>query len=154
MKSHTSRRPFERESSPVSAQKHRSGVDIEDEGIDRIHKFTLYETATRFYMVGINLAETRFRILKIDRTSESGELSITEDDMIYSKREMVHLLDAIDDGNKSTGGLKLKCSAWALLGFIRFTGAYHMLLVTKRESSGYGSVVTTFIKSMEQSLSP
>ncbi|KAJ5140077.1 Polyphosphoinositide phosphatase [Penicillium atrosanguineum] len=123
---------FERESSPVSAQKRRSGVDIEDEGINRIHKFTLYETATRFYMVGINLAETRFRILKIDRTSESGELSITEDDMIYSKREMVHLLDAIDDGNKSTGGLKLKCSAWALLGFIRFTGAYYMLLVTKR----------------------
>ncbi|KAJ5218889.1 Polyphosphoinositide phosphatase [Penicillium cinerascens] len=123
---------FERESSPVFAQKHRSGVDTEDEGINRIHKFTLYETATRFYMVGINLAETRFRILKIDRTSESGELSITEDDMIYTKREMVHLLDAIDDGNKSSGGLRLKCSAWALLGFIRFTGAYYMLLATKR----------------------
>ena len=123
---------FERESSPSSAQKHRSGMDNEDEGINRMHKFTVYETATRFYMVGINLAETRFRILKIDRTSESDELSIIEDDMIYSKREMVQLLDAIDDGNKSSGGLNQKCSAWALLGFIRFTGAYYMLLVTKR----------------------
>lgn len=123
---------FERESSPTSAQKHRSGSDVEDEGINRMHKFTLYETATRFYMVGINLAETRFRILKIDRTSESGELSITEDDMVYTKREMVQLLDAIDDGNRSSGGLNQKCSAWALLGFIRFTGAYYMLLVTKR----------------------
>jgi hypothetical protein len=107
-------------------------VDAEDEGINRMHKFTLYETATRFYMVGINLPETRFRILKLDRTSESGELSIIEDDMVYTKREMVQLLDAIDDGNKSSGGLKQKCSAWALLGFVRFTGAYYMLLVTKR----------------------
>ncbi|KAJ5227372.1 Polyphosphoinositide phosphatase [Penicillium citrinum] len=123
---------FERESSPISAQKHRSGVDLEDEGLNRMHKFTLYETATRFYIVGINLAETRFRILKIDRTSETGELSVTEDDMVYTKREMVQLLDAIDDGNKSSGGLKQKTSAWALLGFIRFTGAYYMLLVTKR----------------------
>jgi hypothetical protein len=123
---------FERESSPTFAQKHRSGVDAEDEGINRMHKFTLYETATRFYMVGINLSETHFRILKIDRTSESGELSITEDDMVYTKREMVQLLDAIDDGNKSSGGLKQRCSAWALLGFVRFTGAYYMLLVTKR----------------------
>ncbi|KAJ5356815.1 hypothetical protein N7517_011424 [Penicillium concentricum] len=124
---------FEREASPTFAQKHRSALDnLEDEGINRMHKFTLYETATRFYMVGINLAETRFRILKIDRTSESGELSIIEDDMVYNKREMVQLLDAIDDGNKSSGGLNQKCSAWALLGFIRFTGAYYMLLVTKR----------------------
>ncbi|KAJ6148350.1 hypothetical protein N7497_010332 [Penicillium chrysogenum] len=124
---------FEREASPTFAQKHRSASDnSEDEGINRMHKFTLYETATRFYMVGINLAETRFRILKIDRTSDSGELNITEDDMVYNKREMVQLLDAIDDGNKSSGGLKQKCSAWALLGFIRFTGAYYMLLVTKR----------------------
>ncbi|KAJ5672199.1 Polyphosphoinositide phosphatase [Penicillium longicatenatum] len=119
---------FERES-PTSAQKHRLGLEGEDE-ITRLHKFTLYETATRFYMVGINLSETRFRILKIDRTAD--ELSIIEDDVIYTKREMVQLLDAIDDGNKSTGGLNQKCSAWALLGFIQFTGAYYMLLVTKR----------------------
>lgn len=123
---------FERESSPTSAQKHRFGLDSEDDDISHMHKFTLYETATRFYMVGINMAETRFRILKIDRTSESGDLGITEDDMVYTKREMVQLLDAIDDGNKSSGGLKQKSSAWALLGFIRFTGPYYMLLVTKR----------------------
>ncbi|KAJ5239244.1 Polyphosphoinositide phosphatase [Penicillium chermesinum] len=123
---------FERESSPTSAQKHRFGLDTEEDDVSRMHKFTLYETATRYYMVGINMAETRFRILKIDRTSESGDLGIIEDDMIYTKREMVQLLDAIDDGNKSSGGLKQKSSAWALLGFIRFTGPYYMLLVTKR----------------------
>jgi hypothetical protein len=38
---------------------------------------------------------TRFRILKIDRTSDSGELNITEDDMVYNKREMVQLLGSM-----------------------------------------------------------
>ena len=45
---------------------------------------------------------------------------------------MNQLLNAIDDGNKGTGGMKLKCSAWGLLGFVRFTEAYYMLLITKR----------------------
>ncbi|PWY87067.1 polyphosphoinositide phosphatase Fig4 [Aspergillus sclerotioniger CBS 115572] len=125
---------FERDSTPTSAQKqHSAFFDAgEEEGINRMHKFSLYETATRFYMVGMDLTDTRFKILKIDRTSESGDLSVSEDDIVYSKREMSQLLDTIDDGNKSSGGLNLKCSAWALLGFIRFTDAYYMLLVTKR----------------------
>ncbi|KAL4931950.1 phosphatidylinositol-3,5-bisphosphate 5-phosphatase [Aspergillus undulatus] len=125
---------FERDSRPTSAQKQRL-VYLDtggDEGSYRMHKFSLYETATRFYMVGMDLSDTRFRILKIDRTSESENLSIIEDDIVYTKRQMSQLLDAIDDGNKSSGGLKLKCSAWAILGFVRFTGAYYMLLVTKR----------------------
>ncbi|EAW14517.1 phosphatidylinositol-3,5-bisphosphate 5-phosphatase [Aspergillus clavatus NRRL 1] len=124
---------FERDSSPTFAQKHRSAFfDLGEESINRVHKISLYETATRFYMVGMDLSDTRFRILKMDRTSETDDLNIAEDDIVYTKREMSQLLDAIDDGNKSTGGLKLRCSAWALLGFIRFTDAYYMLLVTKR----------------------
>ncbi|KAL3467766.1 SacI homology domain-containing protein [Aspergillus heterothallicus] len=125
---------FERDSQPTSARKQRQ-VYLDtggEDGITRMHKFSLYETATWFYMVGMDLSDTRFRILKIDRTSETDDLNIIEDDIVYTKREMSQLLDAIDDGNKSSGGLKLKCSAWALLGFIRFTGAYYMLLVTKR----------------------
>lgn len=125
---------FERDTAPTSAQKHRSVYyDPGEEAMNRMHKFSLYETATRFYMVGMDLSDTHFRILKIDRTSEDGdELGIAEDNIVYTKRQMSQLLDAIDDGNKSSGGLKLKCSAWALLGFIRFTGAFYMLLVTKR----------------------
>ncbi|KKK19164.1 hypothetical protein P175DRAFT_0487572 [Aspergillus ochraceoroseus IBT 24754] len=125
---------FERDSRPTSAQKQRQ-VYLDtggEDGINRMHKFSLYETATWFYLVGMDLSDTRFRILKIDRTSETDDLNIVEDDIVYTKREMSQLLDAIDDGNKSSGGLKLKCSAWALLGFIRFTGAYYMLMVTKR----------------------
>lgn len=126
---------FERDTKPTAAQKHRSVFydPGAEESMNRMHKFSVYETSTRFYIIGMDLSDTRFRILKIDRTSQAGdELSIAEDDIVYSKRQMSQLLDAIDDGNKSSGGLKLKCSAWALLGFIRFTGAYYMLLVTKR----------------------
>ena len=106
--------------------------NAKEEGIVRMHKFSLYETATRYYMVGMDLLDARFKILKIERAPDSDDLSIAEDDIIYTKREMSQLLDAINDGNKSSGGLKLKCSAWGLLGFIKFTGAYYMLLVTKR----------------------
>jgi hypothetical protein len=126
---------FDRTGSPVHlSQKTKSSVyeKLSEEGVVRMHKFSLYETATRYYMVGVDLLDTRFRLLKIDRMAESDALSLAEDDIVYTKQEMSQLLDAIDDGNKSSGGLKLKCSAWALLGFIRFTGAYYMLLVTKR----------------------
>ncbi|KAL2011287.1 hypothetical protein VTN00DRAFT_4005 [Thermoascus crustaceus] len=126
---------FERDLSPTTSTQNTRAASYEnvaEEGISRMHKFTLYETSTRYYMVGMDLTDTRFRILKIDRTSDSEDLSITEDEMVYTKREMNQLLDAVDGGNKSSGGLKLKCSCWGLLGFIRFTGAYYMLLVTKR----------------------
>ena len=101
-----------------------------EDGFKQMHKLSVYETVSRFYVVGADMSDSRFRILKIDR--EVDELSITEDDIVYSKGEMSQLLDAINAGNKSSGGLKVNCNALALLGFIRFTGAYYMLLVTKR----------------------
>ncbi|PGH36007.1 mannosyl-oligosaccharide alpha-1,2-mannosidase [[Emmonsia] crescens] len=126
---------FERTSSPsTGAQRSRHFLDgkVGDDWVSRMHKFSLYETSTRYYMVGMDLLEQRFRILKIERTSELDDLSISEDDTVYTKSEMNQLLDAVDDGNKSSGGLKLRCSSWGLLGFIRFTGPYYMLLVTRR----------------------
>ena len=121
-------------SSPLPSARSRTAQqeNAKEEGIVRMHKFSLYETATKYYLVGMDLLDTRFRILKIERTPDSDNLRIAEDDMIYSKREMSRLLDTINDGNKSSGGLKSKCSTWGLLGFIKFTGAYYMLLVTKR----------------------
>lgn len=108
--------------------------DKDFDGVRRMHKFTLYETVTRFYIVGSDLLDSRFRILKIDRTAEVGDLSITEDEVIYTREETSRLLATIEDGNKSTGGLKHRCPFWGLLGFVRFTGAYYMLLITKRSN--------------------
>ena len=128
-------KPFERTTSPGSDMKRNKGAQYEkvgDQGVCKMHKFSLYETATRYYIVGADVMDKRFRILKIDRTSDTGTLSIAEDDIVYTKKEMSQLLNAVDDGNKATGGIKLRCSTWGLLGFIRFTGAYYMLIITKR----------------------
>jgi len=105
---------------------------VGEEGICKMHKFSLYETASRYYLVGGDVTDRRFRILKIERTGDSEELSIAEDDIVYTKKETNELLNAVDDGNRASGGLKLKCTTWGLLGFIRFTGAFYMLVITKR----------------------
>lgn len=128
-------KPFQRTTSPNSDMKRNKGAEYEkvgDQGVCQMHKYSLYETATRYYIVGADVMDRRFRILKIDRTADVGSLSIAEDEIVYTKKEMSQLLNAIDDGNKSTGGMKLRCSTWGLLGFIRFTGCYYMLLITKR----------------------
>ena len=126
---------FDRSASPAAKVLRNPGAaykKVGEDGSCKMHKFSLYETVSRYYIVGGDISDKRFRILKIDRTADSGDLSIAEDDIIYTKIEMNQLLNAIDDGNKGTGGMRLKCSMWGLLGFIRFTGAYYMLLITKR----------------------
>lgn len=126
---------FQRSASPSSAMHRTKDVEyhkVGEEGACKMHRFSLYETASRFYLVGGDIVDQKFRILKIDRTVELGDLSISEDGIVYTKVEMNRLLNTVDDGNKSSGGLKLRCSTWGLLGFIRFTGAYYMLIITKR----------------------
>jgi phosphatidylinositol 3,5-bisphosphate 5-phosphatase len=126
---------FERSTFPDPALHRNKGAVVEkvgERGVLRMHKFSLYETGTKFYIVGADLLDQHFRILQIDRTSQPGELDVTEDDIVYSKKETNQILNAVDEAHKTSGGLKLKCSTWGLLGFARFTGAYYMLFVTKR----------------------
>ncbi|KAF1942984.1 polyphosphoinositide phosphatase [Clathrospora elynae] len=125
---------FQRPSTPSTVHKMKGATyqNVGEGGIKRMHKFSLYETSTRFYLVGADITDRQYRVLKIDRTAAPGHLSIFEDDIVYNRRELRQLLDTITDGNKATGGLKLKCSTWGLLGFIRFTEAYYMLLISKR----------------------
>ncbi|RPB29412.1 hypothetical protein L211DRAFT_864066 [Terfezia boudieri ATCC MYA-4762] len=127
-------KPFDRSDKRHFASTHGAKKEIfeKDEGIRRMYKFTLYETTMRYYIVGSDLQDSRFRILKIDRTAEMGDLSIIEDEVEYTRDEMSRLLATIEDGNIINGGLKHRCPFWGLLGFIRFTGAYYMLLITKR----------------------
>lgn len=134
--------PFVRTSSPDSSAARvpaTAGVDdYNDKTPDRLtykmHKFSLYETASRYYIVGVDVSERWYRILKIDRTSHGAELNMTDDKIVYSLKQMNQLLDTIDDGNKGTGGIKLRCTTWGLLGFIKFTGPYYMLLITKKST--------------------
>ncbi|MCJ1339813.1 phosphatidylinositol-3,5-bisphosphate 5-phosphatase [Bachmanniomyces sp. S44760] len=126
---------FDRTASPTSAKMRNKGAEYEkvgETGVCKMHRYSLYETASRYYLVGGDVMDRKYRILKIDRTVDSGGLLVSEDEIVYTKKEMNQLLNAVDDGNKSTGGLKLRCTTWGLLGFIKFTGAFYMLLITKR----------------------
>lgn len=106
-----------------------------DDGFHQMHHFTLYETATRYYVVGCDVSEKHHRILKIARSVDNdGELSIVDDKTVYTQKEMKQLLDMIDNGNKPRGGIRLRCTMWGILGFIRFTGPYYMHIITKKST--------------------
>jgi hypothetical protein len=64
----------------------------------------LYEMKNRFYIIASNALETRHRITRIDRTSQD-ELTVVEDETLYSGKRMGELLRTLDDGNRAQGGL-------------------------------------------------
>ncbi|XP_055889530.1 polyphosphoinositide phosphatase-like [Biomphalaria glabrata] len=105
-----------------------------------IQKLVLYETKARYYIVGSNKTETRFRVLKIDRT-EPKELVIHDDKVEYNRNEIRSVLSMIDGGNKTkkqgsgSNGLAKNISAFGLAGFVRFLEGYYMILITKRKKA-------------------
>ncbi|KAL9969462.1 hypothetical protein ACROYT_G021682 [Oculina patagonica] len=103
-------------------------------------RIVLYETKARFFLVGSNNAETRFRVLKIDRT-EPYELVFFDDKVEYSQRQIKDLLSMINAGNlpnknrpyESTNrGLHRSISAYGIVGFVRFLEGYYIILITER----------------------
>ncbi|XP_059486808.1 polyphosphoinositide phosphatase isoform X2 [Neocloeon triangulifer] len=106
--------------------------------ISPIQKIALYETKSRFYLLGSNNSQTRCRVLKIDRM-EPKALNITDDNILYSKDQIKDLVNMIDSGNRSktgqrsTGsGICKVVSAFGIVGFIRFLEGYYIILITKR----------------------
>ncbi|XP_076466433.1 polyphosphoinositide phosphatase-like isoform X2 [Babylonia areolata] len=106
--------------------------------INWMQKLVLYETKARFYIVGSNKIESRFRVLKIDRT-EPRELVISDDKAEYSRTEIRSVLSMIDGGNKSkraaqgSVGLSKTTSAFGIAGFVRFLEGPYIILITKRK---------------------
>ncbi|KAF9616130.1 hypothetical protein IFM89_028596 [Coptis chinensis] len=100
-----------------------------------LQKFRLYETRSKFYMVGRDKSRTLWRVLKIDRLDPT-ELNIREDSTTYSEGECYDLLKRIHEGNMSTGGLKFVTTCYGIVGFIKFLGPYYMLVITKRRQIG------------------
>ena len=96
------------------------------------NKFILYENKLRFYIVVSNAADSRHKIIKIDRTTQGEELNVIEDDATYSGKQMTAMLKMLDDGNRSSGGLGRGRVFFGIAGFIRFTAGWYMVLVSKR----------------------
>ncbi|XP_015184747.1 PREDICTED: polyphosphoinositide phosphatase isoform X2 [Polistes dominula] len=106
--------------------------------ISSIQKIALYETKSRFYLMGSNNTLTRFRVLKIDRM-EPRELFVVDDKREYTQDEIQDLVNMIDMGNRTRigqrnniGGVARVVSAFGIVGFIRFLEGYYIILVTKR----------------------
>ena len=112
------------------------------------NKFILYENRSRFYVVASNTSDSLHRIIKIDRTAQD-ELVVIEDEAVYSGRQMTAMLKMLEDGNKASGGLgrpkvffgiigtrpfldRMMAHGSRLIGFVRFTAGWYMILITKR----------------------
>ena len=68
------------------------------------NKFILYENRLRYFVIASNTTDSRHRIIKIDRTSQD-ELSVFEDEAVYTGKQMSAMLKMLEDGNRSSGGL-------------------------------------------------
>ncbi|KAI0063033.1 hypothetical protein BV25DRAFT_1803057 [Artomyces pyxidatus] len=95
------------------------------------NKFITYENRLRFYIVASNTSDSLHRIVKIDRTSQD-ELVVIEDEAVYTGRQMTAMLKMLEDGNKASGGLGKPKVFFGLVGFMKFTAGWYMLLITKR----------------------
>lgn len=105
--------------------------------ISCVQKLVLYETRARYFLVGSNHAETKHRVLKIDRT-EPKDLVVIDDRHVYSQQEIQELLSRLDMGNrtkmgqKGLSGLSKIVSAFGIVGFVRFLEGYYIVFITKR----------------------
>ena len=88
-------------------------------------------------MVGSNVDEEHFRVLKIDR-NEPRELVLHDDGTVYTKAEFLDLLKMIEVGNRTKvgqrmgSGLNKTMSSYGIIGFVRFLEGYYIYLITKR----------------------
>ncbi|KAF3661249.1 hypothetical protein FXO38_11796 [Capsicum annuum] len=54
----------------------------------------------------------------------------------HSESESIDLLNRIHERNKSTGGLKFVSRCYGIIGFIKFSGPYYILVITERRKIG------------------
>lgn len=60
------------------------------------------------------------------------ELNVTSDRVIYSRTQVNDLLSLLREGNRASGGLHEVGRFFGIVGFIRFTSTYYMVLISRR----------------------
>ncbi len=68
--------------------------------------------------------------------SAEWELNVTSDRVVYSRTQVAELLDMIREGNRATGGLHEVGRFFGIVGFIRFTSTYYMVLISSSQRGG------------------
>lgn len=94
-----------------------------------LSKYTIYETKERMYVVGSNKRETMFRILEIDLSVPEDRLNVLEDNVFFTRNEIMNVLSGLEEASQE--GLHKKLTGYGLLGFIRFTACYYLVVMTK-----------------------
>ncbi|CCE66312.1 hypothetical protein TPHA_0P01540 [Tetrapisispora phaffii CBS 4417] len=94
-----------------------------------LSKYTVYGTGERMYVVGSNRRETMFRILEIDLTVPEDKLSVLEDNVFFSRGEVMNILSGLEDAYDNS--LNKLVTGYGLLGFIRFTSCYYLIVITE-----------------------
>lgn len=114
-----------------------SDVKLRDFKINWLQLLQVYQTNTKFFIIGSNDGETCFKILKIDRT-DPKELLVEEDCTVYSLNEIKEIVERLHAGNLGKNkswksrGLVQTLTAFGIIGFVRFLEGYYMILVTRR----------------------
>lgn len=67
-----------------------------------------------------------------EEAASEWELNLTSDRVVYTRTQIGELLDMIGEGNRATGGLKEIGKYFGIVGFIRFTQGYYMVLISAR----------------------
>lgn len=88
---------------------------------------------SRRYLITASAGNTH-RVLKIDRTDV--DLSVVEDSTDYDNEQLDLLLKMVDEGNKSQGGLTKVMDFFGIVGFVKFTSAWYLCIVTQRSVVG------------------
>lgn len=95
-----------------------------------LQRFTIYNSSNTMYIVGSNAKESLFRIIEISTDDIDGTLSIIEDrNYFYTRKDVIELMRGLNESIE--GGIHKIAHAYGLLGFIRFTDAYYLSIITK-----------------------
>ena len=94
--------------------------------------YDVYETIPKLFIIASDANKTVFNILKIDRLS-TEELSITEDATPYSHVQIKMVVDTLRSAfTEKDHYFNFLTSGYGLMGFIRFTKGYNLVMITKR----------------------
>jgi hypothetical protein len=85
-----------------------------------------HESPTHVYLVATNSQQRQYRFLKLGKDNERLESYL--DPNVYTKPEIDGLLSCLKAGGKIISSGRAK----AILGFVRFTQGYYVVLVTRR----------------------
>ncbi|GFH19716.1 SAC domain-containing protein, partial [Haematococcus lacustris] len=102
-------------------------------GTAHLSRIYIYHTRHAFFIAGYCRSRCRYALIKIVR-QDGPELQASEYPYSYTLKELNGMLRQIQFA--SQGGLQYVTKAYGIIGCIRFTSAYYLLIVTKKAHVG------------------